>query len=275
MLAAFEVLFESGEYEQIMNKWGMDDVAVDADPQHVTAATMPDLTTPAGAQPLGRQIHRCRARTTSHPPVAGGGRHPAGARRGAGHGVPGPNPRFEWDVVGEYLFDPTVLAGLGMSLLLTVVGMVIGSLLGMVLAAGQLSTFGPAPVGGTSTSACSAASRRWCSSSSGTTSRTCCRGCRSASRSGRRSSRGRPTTVITPLTAAIIGLSLHEAAYMAEIIRAGVLAVDRGQRDAAPAMGFTAGRRSPGRAAAGDAGHHPADRQPVHQRCSRARRWSA
>jgi polar amino acid transport system permease protein len=46
-------------------------------------------------------------------------------------------------------------------------------------------------------------------------------------------------SVITPLTAAIVGLGLHEAAYMAEIIRAGVLAVDRGQRDAARAMGFT------------------------------------
>src|SRR5690606_21068647 len=45
--------------------------------------------------------------------------------------------------------------------------------------------------------------------------------------------------IITPLTAAIIGLSLHEAAYMAEIIRAGILSVDQGQRDAAAAMGFS------------------------------------
>ena len=45
--------------------------------------------------------------------------------------------------------------------------------------------------------------------------------------------------LITPLTAAIVGLSLHEAAYMAEIIRAGILSVDQGQRDAAAAMGFS------------------------------------
>jgi polar amino acid transport system permease protein len=45
--------------------------------------------------------------------------------------------------------------------------------------------------------------------------------------------------IITPLTAAIIGLSLHEAAYMAEIIRAGILSVDSGQNDAAKAMGFS------------------------------------
>jgi polar amino acid transport system permease protein len=45
--------------------------------------------------------------------------------------------------------------------------------------------------------------------------------------------------IITPLTAALIGLTLHEAAYMSEIVRAGILAVDQGQRDAARAMGFT------------------------------------
>jgi polar amino acid transport system permease protein len=140
------------------------------------------------------------------------------------------NPRFEWPVVGEYLFDPNVLKGLGMSLLLTVVGMTLGSLLGVVLAAGQLSDFAPV---------------RW------------------ASTGYVGLFRGIPPLVqlifwynlaylaptiggwdtndlITPLTAAIIGLSLHEAAYMAEIVRAGILAVDPGQRDAAKAMGFGA-----------------------------------
>jgi polar amino acid transport system permease protein len=37
----------------------------------------------------------------------------------------------------------------------------------------------------------------------------------------------------------VIGLSLVESAYLAEIIRGGVLGVDAGQRDAARAMGFT------------------------------------
>lgn len=44
--------------------------------------------------------------------------------------------------------------------------------------------------------------------------------------------------VIAGLTAGILGLALSEAAYMAEIIRAGVLAVDPGQRDAAAALGM-------------------------------------
>ncbi|MEO3799568.1 amino acid ABC transporter permease [Nonomuraea sp. B1E8] len=149
------------------------------------------------------------------------------------------NPRFAWPVVGTYLFDPNILRGLGMSLLLTVIGMVLGSLLGVLLASGRLSGFKPVswacgvyvavfrgipplvqlifwfnlgyllprislgvPFGPTFVS--------W------------------------------PTnSVISSLTAAVIGLTLHEAAYMAEIVRAGILAVDGGQRDAARAMGFT------------------------------------
>jgi polar amino acid transport system permease protein len=45
--------------------------------------------------------------------------------------------------------------------------------------------------------------------------------------------------VITPMTAAIAGLSLNEAAYMAEIIRGGLLSVDRGQYEATDAFGMT------------------------------------
>lgn len=149
------------------------------------------------------------------------------------------NPNFGWSVVAEYLFFPTVLSGLAMSVVLAVVAMVVGSLLGVLLAMGQLSDFGPA---------------RW------------------ASRFYIGVFRAVPPLVqlifwfnlgflipniglgipfgpelmswptnslITPLSAAIIGLSLHEAAYMAEIIRSGITSVDQGQRDAAKAVGFT------------------------------------
>ncbi|MGN9840441.1 amino acid ABC transporter permease [Nonomuraea sp. H19] len=44
--------------------------------------------------------------------------------------------------------------------------------------------------------------------------------------------------LITPFTAAILGLGLNEAAYMAEIVRAGIGSVDRGQREAAEALGM-------------------------------------
>ncbi|MBO3663181.1 amino acid ABC transporter permease [Microbacterium stercoris] len=149
------------------------------------------------------------------------------------------NERFEWDVVAEYLFNPSVLVGLGMSILLTVVGMVLGSVLGTVLAAGQLSDFWPV--------------RAACVAFVGVF-----RGIPplvqlifwfNLAYLLPRISVGVPfgpelfswstNDLITPLTAAIIGLSLHEAAYMAEIIRAGILSVEQGQRDAAAAMGFS------------------------------------
>ncbi|MFI7347271.1 amino acid ABC transporter permease [Streptomyces sp. NPDC049936] len=45
-------------------------------------------------------------------------------------------------------------------------------------------------------------------------------------------------TLIGTLGAAIIGLSLHQAAFCAEIVRGGILAVDRGQWEAAAALGI-------------------------------------
>jgi polar amino acid transport system permease protein len=41
---------------------------------------------------------------------------------------------------------------------------------------------------------------------------------------------------------AVIGLSLNEAAYMAEIVRAGLLSVDKGQEEAATALGMSWGQ---------------------------------
>jgi polar amino acid transport system permease protein len=44
--------------------------------------------------------------------------------------------------------------------------------------------------------------------------------------------------LVTPLLAGILGLGLHEAAYMAEIVRGGIRAVDEGQIEAARALGL-------------------------------------
>lgn len=149
------------------------------------------------------------------------------------------NERFEWPVVWEYLFNPSVLLGLMMSLFLTVTAMTLGTMLGVVLAAGQLSDYWP---------------YRWaCIIFVGFF-----RGVPplvqlifwynlayllpriSVTLPGDREVVGWSTNdLITPLTAAVIGLSLHQSAYMAEIIRAGLLSVDRGQHDAASAMGFS------------------------------------
>ena len=149
------------------------------------------------------------------------------------------NDRFEWDVVARYLFEPSVLAGVATTVLLAVLAMVIGSLVGGVLAAAQLSEFGPV---------------RWAA----TLYVGVFRGIPplvqlifwfNLAYLLPRISIGVPfgpslvswdaNEVITPFTAGVIGLSLVESAYMAEIIRAGVLGVDLGQREAARAMGFT------------------------------------
>ncbi|MFC0599565.1 amino acid ABC transporter permease [Streptomyces palmae] len=44
---------------------------------------------------------------------------------------------------------------------------------------------------------------------------------------------------MTPFLAALLGLGLNEAAYMAEICRAGIQAVDEGQTEAAQALGMS------------------------------------
>lgn len=46
-------------------------------------------------------------------------------------------------------------------------------------------------------------------------------------------------TFVTPFVVALLGLGLNEGAYMAEIVRAGVLSVDEGQTHASQALGMT------------------------------------
>ncbi len=71
---------------------------------------------------------------------------------------------------------------------------------------------------------------------------------------------------MTPFLTALLGLGLNEAAYMAEICRAGLLAVDEGQTEAAHALGMSYTktlRRIV--VAAGDARDRAADGQRGHQ----------
>jgi polar amino acid transport system permease protein len=46
---------------------------------------------------------------------------------------------------------------------------------------------------------------------------------------------------MTPFIAALLGLGLNEGAYMAEIVRAGIISVDLGQTEAAQALGMHSG----------------------------------
>jgi polar amino acid transport system permease protein len=45
-------------------------------------------------------------------------------------------------------------------------------------------------------------------------------------------------SLIPPMLAAVLGLTLHQAAYSAEIVRSGLLSVDQGQREAASSLGI-------------------------------------
>ena len=153
------------------------------------------------------------------------------------------NQRYHWDVVVSYLFAPQIIAGAGLTILLTVVSMTAGIALGTLLAIMRLSenpilrtisrgyiwffrgtpllvqlifwyniaalypviAFG-LPFGGPSVVL------------------------------------GSANVLISPLAAALLGLSLNEAAYMAEIIRGGLLSVDKGQVEATDAFGMTRSR---------------------------------
>ena len=152
------------------------------------------------------------------------------------------NPNFRWDVVGTYVLDVKVVQGVGWTLLLTVASMVLAIVLAILLAVMRQSDN---PV------------FRW-------------------------SSwvwvwffRGTPVytqlvfwglvTVLYPaitlgipfgpelfsyalsdptkgLIPAILGLGLNESAYLAEIFRAGLKSVDRGQQEAAEALGMSKGK---------------------------------
>ncbi|NPT33651.1 amino acid ABC transporter permease [Paraburkholderia xenovorans] len=49
-------------------------------------------------------------------------------------------------------------------------------------------------------------------------------------------------SIVTPIVAALLGLGLNEGAYMAEIVRSGLLSVDPGQREAAYSLGLSPAR---------------------------------
>ncbi|WP_081333772.1 amino acid ABC transporter permease/ATP-binding protein [Burkholderia cepacia] len=52
------------------------------------------------------------------------------------------------------------------------------------------------------------------------------------------------TDLISPFLAAVLGLTLNHAAFSAEVIRGGILAVDQGQLEAAAALGLPRGRQT-------------------------------
>jgi len=151
------------------------------------------------------------------------------------------NSRVQWGVVGDYLFNARVLRGVRATLELTVVSMAIGILLGVILAVMRLS---PNPV-------VKSASWLYIWFFRGTPvllqilfwgigiSALYPKISIGIPFGGPVIASGNANHVITLFVAAILGLGLNEGAYMAEIVRAGIISVDEGQHEAAQSLGMT------------------------------------
>lgn len=149
------------------------------------------------------------------------------------------NEQLRWDLVGGYLFEESILRGLWMTVKLTVISMAVGISLGTLLAVMRLSD-NPvfrAVAGG----------YIWLFRGTpilvqllfwfflGSVLPTISIGVPF----GPDVASWPTNTIITQFAAAILGLGLNEAAYMAEIVRAGIGAVDEGQTEAAEALGMS------------------------------------
>ena len=155
------------------------------------------------------------------------------------------NPRWGWDVFAHWLLAEPVLVGLGRTLLLTAVGTALGFGLGAMLALGRVS--------GSPVVAATSFAYIWLFRSIplivlllllnnlGYLYETVRLGVPYTDITWASWS---TTQLITPFAAAVIGLTLNQAAYAAEIIRGGILSVDQGQLEAASALGLPRGRQT-------------------------------
>lgn len=149
------------------------------------------------------------------------------------------NRNFQWGVVARYLIDTSIMVGLLRTIGLTIVAVSVGLLLGVVIALLNISRN---PVLGAIGrlyvwffrgtpllvqlifwfNLSALYPRLWLSLGFG-------------------ASLGSvdTNTVITPFVAALLGLGLHAAGYIAEIVRGGILGISKTQREAASALGMS------------------------------------
>ncbi|MBO1268864.1 amino acid ABC transporter permease [Arthrobacter sp. PO-11] len=149
------------------------------------------------------------------------------------------NPNFRWEIVGTYILDVKVVQGMGWTLLLTVASMAIAVVLAILLAVMRQSDN---PIFRWS-------SWLWVWFFRGTPVYTQLVFWGLLAVLYPKISAGVPfgpelfdlstSSIITPIAAAILGLALNESAYLAEIFRAGLKSVDKGQTEAAEALGMS------------------------------------
>ncbi|NYE94171.1 polar amino acid transport system permease protein [Psychromicrobium silvestre] len=154
------------------------------------------------------------------------------------------NPRWEWGVVAQWFTAESVLRGLGATLLLTTIAGSVGFVLGLLLALMRISA---SPVLQAVSWTYTWIFRSvpllvqlllWYN----------------LGYLYEKIQLGVPfgpvffevqtTTLISQFAAAVLGLTLHQAAYSSEIIRGGILSVDQGQLEAAAALGLPRRRRA-------------------------------
>ncbi|KQZ10615.1 ABC transporter permease [Agromyces sp. Root1464] len=149
---------------------------------------------------------------------------------------------FDWPTVGKYVFDQRVSQAAGFTLLLTVLSMIIGVVLGVILAVMRQS---PNPV-------LKSIAWVWLWVFRGTPVYVQLVFWGLLSTIYTSIDLGVPfmepwvsyptTALLNTFWLAVIGLALNESAYMAEIVRAGLLSVDPGQSEAATALGMSWGK---------------------------------
>jgi polar amino acid transport system permease protein len=146
------------------------------------------------------------------------------------------NDNIQWPVVRKYLFNNTVLQGLWVTVWLTVASMVLGIVLGILVAVMRLSH----------NRVLSTVSWFYIWLFRGTPVLVQLLVWFNLALFFPRIGFGPLSTdtnqLIKPLVAALLALALNEAAYMAEVVRGGILAVDPGQYEAAAALGMSRGR---------------------------------
>lgn len=153
------------------------------------------------------------------------------------------NPALNWEVTGEFLFSPPVMSGLWVTIQLSILSMLLGVIIGLIIALWRMSTnrvlqtiatvyitvFRSVPV--------LVQLLIW----------------GNIGLIIRNVTLGIPFTdiaffsiptnqIVAPFTAAVLGLALAESAYIAEIIRGGIISVPTGQIEAASALGMTRAR---------------------------------
>ncbi|MBC9944345.1 amino acid ABC transporter permease [Leucobacter sp. cx-328] len=150
------------------------------------------------------------------------------------------NKNIDYSVVGQYLFNPEIVSGVGTTLIITAIAMIISTVLAVVLAAMRLS--------GNPVAIAFSSFYVWLFRGTPLLVQIVIWGYFGLI--FEKISLGIPFTdivfwevdtnvLLTAFVAGIIALTLNEAAYSAEIVRSGMLSVDSGQKEAAASLGMS------------------------------------